>query len=105
MVLVERARKEQASWRGDEGGRPWKFKMVHILYQDLVQEGQNILYQEGQNILYQEDQNKHLIPGGRNNQMSKFQMTSYTRGSKQSKFQMTNRCYITGSAVLYVKQA
>ena len=97
MVLVERARKEQASWRGDEGGRPWKFKMVHILYQDLVQEGQNILYQE--------DQNKHLIPGGRNNQMSKFQMTSYTRGSKQSKFQMTNRCYITGSAVLYVKQA
>ena len=97
MVLVERARKEQASWRGDEGGRPWKFKMVHILYQDLVQEGQNILYQEGQS--------KHLIPGGRNNQMSKFQMTSYTRGSKQSKFQMTNRCYITGSAVLYVKQA
>ena len=97
MVLVERARKEQASWRGDEGGRPWKFKMVHILYQDLVQEGQNILYQEGQN--------KHLIPGGQNNQMSKFQMTSYTRGSKQSKFQMTNRCYITGSAVLYVKQA
>ena len=37
MVLVERAIKEQASWRGDEGGRPWKFKMVHILYQELVE--------------------------------------------------------------------